>query len=435
MKKRVIFLGAALLLVAVGCTRQRTEANEWGCSFGKGPIEQTRQLKGRLAPGEGHGYSNDKLVSGPSDVRFYNIDKDPGTADLGALPIRLPARGTSVDGVGFVEVETQVQVKFLFNERFCDWYVAHGKRNEPLNFNAAAGQPSGWNTHLNVTINQKLIEGTRPVVRDVDYVTLYTNGKITVTDPTTGKEVSGLAYDVLAGLLTENLTRELRKDLGDDYFCGPSYKFDGKIDGELENGCPALEVTIKKIEPVDPKYIERLNNIVANEEEQKKIESDTELANKTAQEQKERAIAAADAARLTAENKATNDAAIAQAEAQRDEDIQVAQAKANEAIQVAQAKADLEIQLAQLTTQEQARLQQAAIDLQVARALAEVSTQNAANKTALQVAEATFCVKLAEVGVDCALLEAAENSNYPQYNLGGGTGSGTTPTVVLDARP
>jgi len=37
------------------------------------------------------------------------------------------------------------------------------------------------------------------------------------------------------------------------------------------------------------------------------------------------------------------------------------------------------------------------------------------------VASSAFCRELAAVGVDCALLAAAENGNYPRIITGGGT--------------
>ena len=37
------------------------------------------------------------------------------------------------------------------------------------------------------------------------------------------------------------------------------------------------------------------------------------------------------------------------------------------------------------------------------------------------MASSAFCRELAAVGVDCALLAAAENGNYPRIITGGGT--------------
>src|SRR5690606_22828287 len=96
------------------------------------------------------------------------------------------------------------------------------------------------NTFLNASMNQKLIEAARPVVANEDYISLYVNAEIGEGDS------AGLAYEVLATELSKNLSRELTKDLGGEYFCGPSYQFDGEMDGEVKD-CPPLEVTIKRI--------------------------------------------------------------------------------------------------------------------------------------------------------------------------------------------
>lgn len=418
--KKIITIAVAAALLVTGCARQRTAANEWGCSFGAGMFEQTRELKGKYAPGQSGGYSNDKFKTGPADVRFYYIDNNPSTQDFGAVPIVVPAKGSSAEGVGVVPVSAEVQVRFLLNENFCDLYVNNLKRIDDrtgMNYNAEQGEDSGWAEFLNLSMNQKLIEATRPVLRDVDYITLFTNGKI-------GSES---AYDVLAKTLTTNLSRELRADLGKDYFCGPSYKFDGTIDGKLDGtGCPPLEVTVKSITPTNPVLIENLAAIVTNEEQQRKIQSDTRLANEQAEAEAQRAIAAA---------QANQEKAIAQAEA--DQATKVAQAEANTAIQVAEAAQQRDVSLAQQEAREAAELRAAEIDLAVARARAEVATQLAANKIAGEQANAAFCIELAKVGIRCDLLASAEagQSIIPNIDLNGASGSATPPTVVLDARP
>lgn len=427
---RKILIPALLATTALaGCSLQRTEANQWGCSFGAG-MRDTRNLKHAFAPGEKGNYSNDRLVKGPSDVRYYYIDSDPNTADQNARPIVVPARGSSNEGVGVVDVTTEVQVRFVFNERFCDWYINHGFRNDKnpsLNYEAT-DEASGWQNFLNVSMNQKLIEATRPVVRDVDYITLYTNGEIELPDG----GGSGAAYEVLAHELSANLSRELKADLGNEYFCGPSYKFDGVIDGVLEGtGCPPLEVTVKSIRPVDDTLIQKLRDIVNNEEQQRKIESDTALAKEQTRAEQERAIATAQANQARAVAQAAADQATAIAQAEANQAIAVAQAKAGQQTAVAQAEADKAIKLAQQDARRAAQLAAAEADLAIADAEAPVAAQKAINQAALEAARATFCVELAKVGIDCALLQAAENSNYPPY--GGGSG-GTPPTLIVDGR-
>lgn len=366
-------LGGVVVLALVAgvglssCTLQRTEANEWGCTFGRGPFD-SKALKGRYAPGSNGVRTNDTFVAGPADVRFYIIDEDPATADFGGRPIVVPARGSSDAGVGVVQVSVETQVRFVFNERFCDWYIDHGKRSEPLRFDGDPSDGGGWAQFLNASMNQKLIEAARPVVAPEDYVSLYVNARIR------DGEEAGLAYDVLAAELSTNLSRELAKDLGDEYFCGPSYQFDGEIDGSLEHGCPPLEVTIKRIAPVDQTLIAKLEQIVANEEQQKIIASDKELELERIEAERQKELA-----RIAA-----------------DQETRIAQQQQRQAVETAQAEADLAV--------EQAR--------------AAVLAQQQENAAIEARSASAFCRELAAVGVDCALLAAAENGSFPRIITG-----------------
>lgn len=362
-----VFLGLLLVFGIGGCiyakpSWQKPAANEWGCSFGHGPLDE-RGLKNTLPPGGNGGLSNDTLKTGPSDVRFYIVDSDPNTADFGGQPIEVPAKGSVDDGVGVVNVRIETQVRFVFNENFCDWYIKHGRRNEPLNYSADAGEQSGWNTFLNASMNQKLIEGARPVVADESYIDLYVNA------PIDGQP----AFEVLGTELSTNLSRELARDLGGVYFCGPSYQFDGEADGELAS-CPPLEVTIKRIVPKDPALIERLEQIVSNEEQQRLIASNQarQLAEINSQE------------------------AIQEREQERREAVETATANADRAIGVAQAERDLAI-----TEAEEA-----------------VATQELVNAQLAAQADAAFCAQLAAQGVDCAWYRAAENGGLPRVIVG-----------------
>ncbi len=373
--RRLIVLGAVVAAVVAGgtvvassLTLRRTEANEWGCTFGRGPLDG-KGLKGEFSPGSDGTWTNDAFVVGPSDIRFYIIDEDPATADFGGRPIIVPARGSSSAGVGVVQVSVETQVRFVFNERFCKWYIDHGKRSEPLRFDGDPATPSGWNTFLNASMNQKLIEAARPVVANQDYISLYVNAPIDGGEGTTG-----LAYDVLATRLSENLGRELARDLGGEYFCGPSYQFDGRIDGQLGEGCPPIEVTIKRVAPTDSTLIEKLESIVANEEQQRVIISDRD-------------------------RQLEETAALEQTE--------IREEQRRQAVQVAKAEADLAIAEAEEAT---LRQQQANAEVQA-------------------VSDAAFCRELASAGVDCALLRAAEAGVYPRVIVGDGAAD---PSILID---
>ena len=306
-----VAIAAGLILGLAACSKERPQSNEWGCTLGEGPLD-VRGLKAAYPPGDEGVWTNDRFVTVPSDIRYYIIDSDPATADSGGRPIVVPAKGSTDIDVGVVPVSIEIQARFVFNENACEWYIDHGLRNEPLNFNGD-GEGNGWDSFLNTSLNQKLIEAARPVVVDERYDVLYVNGNID----------GGRAYDVLARALSSNLSRELDADLGGNYFCGPSYEFDGKVDGELGEGCPPIEVTIKSVTPTEAKFIERLEKIVANEEEQKLIASNeerrlaeiaSEQRQEVAQEEANQAtqIAEQERRRAVETEKAATDLAIAQ---------------------------------------------------------------------------------------------------------------------------
>ena len=148
-----------------------------------------------------------------------------------------------------------------------------------------------------------------------------------------GSDVDGEhPYDRLAAQIAANLSKELTARLGNQYFCGLSYEFDGEADSVLETGCPDLEVSVQRIVPVDGKV------------------------------------------RSTLQALAVTPGKVLAVEAQRELDP-------------AQAQADLEV----------GRAREAALEQQQLNAELDATAASA------------FCRRLAEAGVDCALLAAAEN--------------------------
>jgi hypothetical protein len=328
-----------------------------------------------MAPGQKDGWGNDNIVTVPSDVRFYIIDSDPATADSGGKPIVVPAKGSSGEGVGVVEVSVELQVRFVFNERVCEWYIKHGKRNEPLNYNGSAQEASGWQTFLNTSMNQKIIEAARIPVAPLSYIDAYVNAEIN------GERV----FTTLANELSDGLTKELSADLGGQYFCGPSYQFDGEADGQIAEGdCPDLEVTVKRIVPVNPELIANLETIVKNEEAIRVIESN--------QAKELRDIAKAQQIELAETERQT---ATQKADAERKRQVETAQATAN---------------------------------LEIAKAQAAVVAQLLDNAVLEAQADAAYCTQLAAAGIDCALLKAAETGSYPRILFGD---SSEAPTLLL----
>ena len=386
----IVLLVTGITLLAGG-SLNKVSANEWGCLYGGG-IEAP-SLKETIKPGTSGGFTIfDKLVTIPSDDRIYAIDDDPNTADFGAQKIIVPAKGTNTDDKGIVQVTVPVQARFTINENVCDLWANYLKKyeNEGLNWNGTndPSNPGGWAKFLNLQMNQVLITAARSSISGASYVTLYTDFT---------------KYPDYQAAISKALTSSLKSSLGGEYFCGPSYVFDGKADGKLEN-CPPIEITIKEIQPVDPQFLDNLKTIVANQEAQTVIKSNQEKAVAQAQ---------ADKATQLAQTQANLETSLAATEAAKDQ-------------QLAQTAADQETRLAAVAADQAIQEAQTAKDILIAQATVALVTVNVSNDKLKAEAEAAFCSQLAQISVDCAEYFKAMNWK-PSIILGESNG------VILNA--
>jgi len=344
-----VFLFISFIVILVGASLNRVSANEWGCLYGGG-LYESHGLKETIAPGKSGGMTIfDTMKTVPSDDRFYFIDTDPNTADIGATPIIVPAQGTSDESQGIVNVSVEVQVRFVINENACQLYTSKLKRLEPLNFDTPSGKsPGGWGSFLNTQLNQALIKASRPLVAPYNYIQLYSNSQIQVDGKNT------LVYDFMETEYAQKLTDELNTTLGGTFFCGPTYRYDGHVDGDFDNGCPPIEVTVKRVAPTDPQLITNLETTVKNQEQIKVIKSEQEK-------------------------------------------------------KLAQTAADQATQLAEIKRQQEVETAQAAKDLVVAQAQKQLFLAQNENAQVKALAETAFCTQLAEIGVNCADYWASMN--------------------------
>jgi hypothetical protein len=386
MKKnniKIAALAVTFAIIGTACSQNKTESNAWGCQYGGGLLD-TPALKKTIEPGTKGGMSTfDSLRQIPSDVRNYVLDEDPSIADVGATPLILPAQGREVDlgtddeatvrlarTEGIAQVSIELGSKFVINELACELDNRHLKTSsiEELNFNAGQGEVSSWATFLNLSWNQKMVEAARPVVIEYDWLQLNLNSIIEVDGET------NQVFDILAKRISENLSRELENDLGGNFFCGPSYVFDGNVDGEFENGCPPIEITIKEIKPTNPELLANYQAIVANVESAERILSDKDREITQINADRDKELATEENRQLTETEIAKNDKIIA------DQQLQARQSE----FALAQIEADA------------------------------------------SVAE---CLLLASAGIDCALLKAAENGVYPRVILSSDNSSGASVLV------
>lgn len=375
-----VVLIVTVLFSAAGMSQNKADATDYGCTYGGGLFD-TPGLKMSVAPGTRGGFTTfDTQRFIPADVRDYIIDAEEGVRDPGATAIVLPvqARDIEVDGEdvssdGVTYILLELQAKFVFNENACLWDQKYGRGTDDLNFDAPQGTASGWTSWLKNNMYKRIQEAARPVVKDFDWLQLSTNQEVSFA----GQDPDEV-FDVLAREISTSLATELGASLGANFFCGPSYAFDGSFDGEMES-CPPIEISITQLTPQNPELIKNYEAIVANAEAQLKIDSD-----------KDRAIAQANAT----------------SEQQQEE------AKAASAAQVAQAEEAQKAEVAQQTQAETVGVAKAKADLAIAQAKAEVASQEATNRNIAAQGESAYCRELAAVGQSC-VLEAAAKAGTP----------------------
>ncbi len=389
-----VFLIILLLVAWIGGSFHRAEAGTWLCQYGGG--FEDKDLKNTVGPGKSGGFAMwDTDVSIPAGDRIYAIDNDPNTADFGGAPIIVAAQGAnqtleldedgnvietegnSADGI--VQVTVPVQARFTFNERACEFYNNYMKGRGDPDWNGTRTKtvdgrevkdPGQWPTLLNLQMNQVLGDSIRIKLTGKNWVELYTNFN---------------NREELQRSVAEQLTAKLKASLGDEYFCGPSYKFDGNADGNLEGGCPPIEITIKTITPVDPSFIDNLTQRQKNNEQIPLIESNQALAIK----QKD------------------SETAIAINNSEEQQKLREAEIKSEEAIQLAETAKQSETQQAEVAKNQL-----------IENATTQLNQTKATNSKILTEAEAEFCRQLQTMGVDCAEYYKAQNWN-PSIILGG----------------
>lgn len=383
-----VLLVAAIVFMAAG-SLNRVQSNRWGCLYGGGMFEE-KGLKQTIAPGKSGGFTVwDKLVTLPSDDRIYAIDDDPATADFGGKKITVPAKGTNVDNTGIVSVVVPIQARFVINERACALYNDYLKKygDDNLNFDGSdnPADPGGWARFLNLQMNQALIVATRRELAGKSYVELYTDFS---------------QYIGFQNAISEALTASLRASLGDDFFCGPSYTFDGDADGQIAAGsCPPIEITLKEITPEDPQFLNNLKTIVANQEAQTVIQSNKD--------------------KQIAQTKADEETSIANTNAEKNK--KTAQIEADKETQLAATAANRETELSQIAADTDTQKAQKAKELVIAQAILDLTKVQSQSDTIKAQAEAQFCIALAAVNVDCADYYRALNWK-PEIITGDGGG-------------
>lgn len=392
-----------ITMIAAG-SLNKVSSNEWGCLYGGG-LTEDRGLKQVIAPGQSGGFTvADSLITIPAGDRIYAIDNDPSTADFGGQPIVVPARGSAESGNGIVPVVVPVQARFTINERACELYQNYLKGKGDIDWNGnrtkeddkgnKSPDPGAWPKFLNLQMNQVLTTSIRSQlsIGSPSYVDLYQDFT---------------KYPTYQTNVSNALTASLESSLGGTFFCGPSYQFDGNADGKVES-CPPIEIVIKEIKPQNPVFLENLQTIVANQEQQTVVESEKDKAIAQAKADKERALA---------QTAADQETALARTAAEKEKAL-------------AATAADEETRLAKVDADRAVRLAEAVADQEIAVAFYAVAQSETANELVRKQTETAFCERLAVIGVNCADYFKYQNYN-PSVVL---ADSGATPLINLNDR-
>jgi len=293
----------SVLTVVSGVGLMKAGTDKWGCVIGGGLFD-THEVKELVAPGQrGATRLFDSMVEIPASARYYDISANPDIRDFGGEPKATPASGR-------IFVVPEVQVGFKINENACDLWATYLKRRGTSHFDD--GQTGGWAKFLADKMRKSIDKAIVPVFQDQDWSDLYYNPS---------EDASGQLWRQLETRISKNLSDELMRTLGAEYFCGTSYKYDGKADSKFT--CPDLVVSIQKVLPENMNLITNKETIKDNQEAAMVIESakvkaiaqadaDKEVAINAAENREQKAIAEGRANRaeaVAAEARAQNDMA------------------------------------------------------------------------------------------------------------------------------
>lgn len=266
-------LGAAVLLIALiaaGCGGDRASSkfDATGCVY-DGSREGGQRLKFPIPPG---GPSkkidgNDTVVYIPSSNRFYLASRDRTVADPGAPSYYIGY------AKGQVPVRVEGQIRFRFNGlKPCEWYAQHGRRNEPLEFNARGDATTGWARWLNENFGQTMGQVTKVSSGNYTWQQLVYGTDASVNN--TPEEPIDILYGKQLGRV---FTQRITANLGSDYFCGTD---PGIVDGQT--GCIDMYFEVSRVVTDDPELMtehqktERLRQQLASANEEAEIRERTQ---------------------------------------------------------------------------------------------------------------------------------------------------------------
>ena len=216
-----VILVAVLFFVGlvwfIGGTWSKTDASSMTCVYNGGPID-SRDFRGYAEPGSGREYQGflSETTDVPVAVRQYRVSLDPNQGDtMGSDSVNVRVKG--------YEMTFEPTVTFVINTEIrdgkpvaCDFIEKQLRQFGDPNFNGEGG----WTTFLN--------ERVRPILNDAMTRTLQAN-----YDPGDVKFNVNGERDRAAEEVGIALQAQLKRQLGEDYFCSPTTTFGSPDCGTL----------------------------------------------------------------------------------------------------------------------------------------------------------------------------------------------------------
>lgn len=226
--KKILFLALAGIMLAGGLSACSSIAppDKVGLYYEQGPIEGDH-FGHCFNPGTTSSYPiNDYTVLLPTSLRTWKISENSTDSNQ---PIQVPS-APQADQPGGVMMNIWTQTNFMLNTN-CD-----GGENSPIvqfwekiGRRYGADQDEGWKTMLENTIVTALTTVTANTVREYQADVL----------------VSGVKKDEIQQKISDAFTPELKRLVGGDFFCGPTFSRES-------SACPKVEVLLLPVDYANP---------------------------------------------------------------------------------------------------------------------------------------------------------------------------------------
>jgi regulator of protease activity HflC (stomatin/prohibitin superfamily) len=212
----LVILGVVLLALAPAFASglKKTPRDRVGISYGGGPIEGSH-FQRIVQPGHALFFNGllDPLYLYPADQQSYIVSKTPGVGNVKAPDsIVAPTKDR-------VQVEYQIAAYFKLNtDRLRDFH-------EQLGLRYKAYTSSGWSNLVRDTFRQQIENALQQETRKYDVADIYSNEQLLTR---------------LQSNVQTTITQRLTAALGEQYFCGPTFRPGTK--------CTEVTFVIKKID-------------------------------------------------------------------------------------------------------------------------------------------------------------------------------------------